>query len=72
IWVNGVKGATVLAAPPQIDDDSAYGHFLGVYNGGDTRYWDGLIDNLMVFNKTLTADEIAFLYNGGNGIEALS
>jgi hypothetical protein len=29
------------------------------------------VDNFMIFNKVLSTDEIAFLYNGGSGTEAL-
>ncbi|MBN2020090.1 MAG: hypothetical protein JW749_07690, partial [Sedimentisphaerales bacterium] len=36
-------------------------------------YWmKGAIDNAMVFDRALTADEIAVLYNQGNGTEDLS
>ena len=31
----------------------------------------GAIDNVMIFNKALTAAEIAALYNGGSGTETI-
>jgi hypothetical protein len=35
-------------------------------------YFGGSIDNVMVFNRALTADEITMLYNQGLGIEDIS
>jgi len=32
----------------------------------------GLIDNVMIFNRALTADDVALLYNLGNGTAQLS
>ena len=32
----------------------------------------GAIDNVMIFNRALTAEEIAALYNGGSGTETIS
>ncbi len=39
-------------------------NYAGMFSG-----FDGDIDNVMVFNKALTSDEITGLYNEGNGIE---
>lgn len=38
---------------------------------GRRFYFDGDIDNLMFFNKTLSQAEMDFLYNNGNGTEGL-
>jgi hypothetical protein len=38
---------------------------VGVYKAA------GAIDDVCIFNKALSTDEIAFLYNGGNGTEDL-
>lgn len=35
------------------------------------NYYDGLIDNLVIINKELTAAEVRRLYNGGAGIESI-
>lgn len=34
-------------------------------------YFEGLIDNVMLFDRVLSADEVAFLYNSGRGTEIL-
>ena len=34
-------------------------------------YFDGVIDNVMVFDKALTVEEIGLLYNGGSGTETI-
>ena len=34
-----------------------------------TNHWDGLIDNVMIFDKALTPSEITELWNNGNGTE---
>lgn len=36
------------------------------------RLLDGLLDNVMIFNKALSAAEIAFLWSNGNGTEELT
>jgi len=38
---------------------------------GNTHYFNGLIDNVIVFNRALTAEEIAVLHNGGSGTETI-
>jgi hypothetical protein len=40
--------------------------------GGPDDYFSGDMDNFCIFDKTLTQEEIDFLYNNGNGTEALS
>jgi hypothetical protein len=41
--------------------------YIGRYNSG--YRFNGVIDNVMIFDRALTSDEIEFLYNGGSGIE---
>ncbi|MBT4870661.1 MAG: class III signal peptide-containing protein [Candidatus Diapherotrites archaeon] len=36
-------------------------------NSGTSRNFDGLIDEVMIFDKALTQEEILLLYNSGNG-----
>lgn len=40
--------------------------------GGAAAHYSGSIDNFCIFNKTLSQDEIDFLYNNGSGGEYLS
>jgi hypothetical protein len=40
---------------------------IGAQNGY-SRYWDGLVDELGIWNRVLSADEISDLYNSGNGV----
>lgn len=46
------------------------GVLFGLRTDG-TRYFQGIIDNIMLFNKVLSAAEIATLYNSGNPLESL-
>jgi hypothetical protein len=50
-----------------------YNLFLGAIDdqGGADSFFKGLMDDVCFFNKALSADEIAFLYNNGNGTEDL-
>lgn len=41
------------------------------YQNTETYFTLGTVDNVMIFNRVLTTDEIAFLYNNGNGTERL-
>lgn len=43
---------------------------VGQYGGGvNIRYWDGKIDEVSFWNKSLTSDEIDTLYNSGSGCQ---
>jgi hypothetical protein len=78
IYVNGsltIQGATsacvfsnyALTLNPYI---GAYNE-LSVGTPYTLYYTNGSLDNVMIFNKALSTDEIAFLYNGGAGTEEL-
>ncbi|MHC4457121.1 MAG: LamG domain-containing protein [Planctomycetota bacterium] len=49
--------------PTQLLGKTYIGQFLTDYN------FEGSIDNVMIFDKALTAEEIQTLYNGGQGTE---
>lgn len=70
IYVNSVL--TILfkdiAGTGNPTDDSAKDLYVGNRVDGN-RGFDGLIDNVMIFNKALTPLEIKYLYNGGTGTE---
>jgi hypothetical protein len=53
-------------SPDAASTKSYIGRYATGYN------WAGAIDNVMVFNRALTSQEIAALYNGGNGTEDIS
>jgi len=53
---------------PSSIHDSTEDLKVGIWVNG--RYWDGKLDNIMIFNKILTQDEVNWLYNGGNGRES--
>lgn len=83
---NGVGGADAGAGMKiyidgerKDDFDEDAGDYTAMDNGtqpvwigkGDGFCIDGKIDNVAIFNKELTQEEINFLYNNGNGREAL-
>lgn len=43
------------------------GSFLRLGGNPDNQWWDGLIDEVGIWKKKLTADEITWLYNAGAG-----
>ena len=47
------------------DHDFALGGY--VQSGSGSDQWDGLIDEFFFYSRVLTADECAWLYNGGAG-----
>jgi len=67
LYKNGVEVNEANNVPAPAAATSTYvGRF------GTSYYFKGAIDNAMVFNRALTAEEIATLYNAGNGTETLS
>lgn len=47
--------------------------YVGVSNidGTPTNYFNGPIDNVRIFNRALSADEVRILYNANNGLAVL-
>jgi hypothetical protein len=66
LYKNGVKVAENNTVPTQVSSPTTY---IGRFSSG--LYFKGSIDNAMVFNRALTAEEIAALYNGGSGTEII-
>ncbi len=69
IFVDGTEIANYdTQAILQVPDTTTYNLHIGAdYAGGSTI--QGRLDNIMIFNKALTQNEINWLYNGGNGRE---
>jgi len=72
LYLNGTFIANVI-------NDNVMDSFLGLNPrigrgriGGVYNYFAGSIDNVMIFNKALSAEEITYLYNFGLGTEALA
>jgi hypothetical protein len=67
LYKNGVVVDTNNVAPSA--GSSALN--IGRYSATTSTYFKGKIDNVMLFNRVLTGDEITALYNGNNGTETL-
>lgn len=65
IYINGTNNVneTVAADYGISNDDMAFGSF----NPGGHRYFNGSVDEVGVWNRTLTAAEVLELYNSGSG-----
>ena len=65
IWVNGqLKNSTTI---PEVNlYNSAY-HYSAIgamgFIGSDQNFWDGIIDEVRIYNRALSATEIQELYN---------
>lgn len=72
IYLNGVSiGTKTSSSTTMANWNSTENHFIGMVgsDGEVAGGWpfNGIIDNVMIFNKALSADEIALLYNTDNG-----
>lgn len=65
IRVNGATAVSVANASGIYDGATAFR--MGACSN-DTRYWDGLIDEVAFWKRVLTSDEQTALYNGGLGL----
>jgi hypothetical protein len=78
LYINGdlVKIGTTMGIP--MSDWGTVGTNLNVYVGCGNivghaiENFDGYLDDVRIFNKVLTVDEISFLYNDGTGTELSS
>lgn len=68
LYIDGSSEGT----PNDITGDvgTGAGNFYIGWTDAGTTYYDGDIDNVRLFSRTLTSAEIAFLYNSGTGTEA--
>lgn len=64
IYLNGVRKNWSISGTLQNNINQFY---VGEYLGYGDNYFDGIIDELTIFNKTLTQAEIDYLYNSGSG-----
>lgn len=72
LFVNGVSVAT-SGGPANIADHGTNNLWIGNNpQGGANRMWDGLIDDVAMWDRVLTADEVALVHNAGRAGIALS
>jgi hypothetical protein len=71
LYVNGVdKGGSVTGTIPSSIGDDTENFFIGSYTGtGVARAFDGLIDEVKVYNSALTPDQIALDMNHGTEMQ---
>jgi hypothetical protein len=63
LYVNGIKnGSDTAFTYAGVVSRQAY---IGRYSNTATNWWTGSIDDVRIYNRTLTATEIIQLYNGG-------
>jgi hypothetical protein len=75
LYVNNSVPAQSYKVSKDLDDwfsvctslDNARIGTLNAYNSGESLGWRGAIDEVGIWNRALTKDEIASLYNGGKG-----
>ncbi len=69
-YVNGSQqGTTQTGYNGTLSDDSDLAFYIGRYKSADGRYFDGIVDEVGVWNRELTGAEVTSLYNGGTGIQ---
>jgi hypothetical protein len=66
LYKNGTVVSTGSTATPQALTELNIGRY-----DSTATYLKGTVDNVMLFNKVLTGDEIAALYNGSSGTETM-
>jgi hypothetical protein len=67
LWVNGTKKTqAVTGSQTAWNGDEGFG--LGIAGGyAATQYMDGIVDDLAVFSKALTDNEISGIYSASSG-----
>ncbi|MBU3896763.1 MAG: LamG domain-containing protein, partial [Nanoarchaeota archaeon] len=73
IYVNGVlKTITFTGTIPTTLTSSTSDMMIGRFTGTLTRYWNGAIDDVAIFNRSLSADEVLQIYKNTNKQTTLS
>ncbi|MBN2270261.1 MAG: hypothetical protein JXN61_06585 [Sedimentisphaerales bacterium] len=71
LFVDGRAETASSALPRQINTAEGDNLKIAAFNDGDNRYFNGMIDEVAIFNAALTADQVARLcYVGGESFLA--
>jgi prepilin-type N-terminal cleavage/methylation domain-containing protein len=62
-YINGAQSG--ITAKTGSISSSGYDLIIGGDSSVNTRYWNGLIDDVRIYNRALSATEIQAIYNGG-------
>jgi hypothetical protein len=67
IYINGVLDAELSGATADFPLATSTGLNIGTYRSNNNRWFDGLIDEVRIYNRVLTLEEIQALYNEPSG-----
>ncbi len=67
VYLNGVAGSSVARAVAGSTGDSEYSLKLASRGNYANKFFDGLFDEMTIWQRVLTADEITSLYNSNSG-----
>lgn len=70
LYINGSLDAQATPIGSVINNNSAafqMGNSPGQFGGYSSNYFDGLIDEVGIWNRVLSGTEVSELYNSGNG-----
>ena len=67
VYLNGVAGSSVARAVAGSTGDSEYSLKLASRGNYADRFFDGLFDEMTIWQRVLTADEITSLYDSNSG-----
>jgi hypothetical protein len=64
IYYDGQKVDVSFATPAGVGTADTSGFHIGAYRGGSGRFFEGLIDEVGIWNRVLSEDEVAYLAEG--------
>ena len=67
-YIDGSQLSTTVTGMPTSIFDSTTAFYIGVFGTGTGSPFDGIIDEVGIWNKVLTDAEVTELYNGGAGL----
>ncbi len=68
LYINGTRVGQGAYTPVNLSDGAGDIALMQKYDGDNARSYNGTMDELGIWNRTLTASEITDLYNDGNGL----
>jgi hypothetical protein len=68
LYKDGVQVNQASGVPTPPPSTTTY---IGRFWSTNAYNFNGSIDNVMIFNRALTGEEISLLYNNGNGVETI-
>ena len=66
IWINGELKNSLKIPNINLYKRNGFSSSIGAYNRGQIQHWKGVLDDIRIYSRALSEEEIEIIYNGSN------